>query len=164
MPEPNTWRDLLAAIEREQPQLLAAGQRIALQEYGKSNTELVHALGARGAHVSTVPVYQWALPEDTKPLQNGLAELIAGRVDVLLITSAMQLHHLMQVAEKQGCAEPARAALARTVIASIGPIASEALASYGLRADLEPSHPKMGQMIFELAAAAKNLVAAKRKS
>lgn len=162
VPEPNTWRDVVAAIEREQPQLLAAGQRIAVQEYGKSNPELLHQLGAHGAHVSTVPVYQWALPEDMKPLQNGLAELIAGRIDVVLLTSATQLHHLLQVAERGGLAGQARAALARTVIASIGPIASEALAGYGLAADLEPSHPKMGQLVFEAADAAPKLLASKR--
>ena len=170
VPEPNTWRDLIAAIERERPTLLAAGRHIVVQEYGKSNPELLHQLEAQGARVSTVPVYQWALPEDTKPLQDGLAELIGGRIDVVLLTSAMQLHHLMQVAEQQvrggqpNLAAQARAALARTVIASIGPICSEALASYSLSADLEPSHQKMGQLVFETAAAAKSLLAAKRKN
>jgi len=164
VPEPNTWRDLIAAIERERPELLAAGQRVYVQEYGKSNDELLRHLAARGARVATVPVYQWALPEDTKPLQDGLAALIAGSIDVVLLTSAMQIHNLMRVATEGGLADQARTALASTVIGSIGPICSEALAAYGLAADLEPTHPKMGQLVFETAAAAKNLLAAKRKN
>ena len=162
VPEPNTWRDLIAAIERERPELLQAGQRIYVQEYGKPNEDLLHQLAAHGARVAAVPVYQWALPEDTKPLQDGLAELIAGRIDVVLLTSAMQIHNLMQVASEGGITEQSRAALSRTMIASIGPICSAALSGYGLSADLEPTHPKMGQLVFEAAAAAKNLLSRKR--
>ena len=168
VPEPNTWRDLVAAIESQRPELLAAGQRITVQEYGKSNEELLHHLAAHGARVTTVPVYQWALPEDLAPLRAGLAEIIAGRIDVLIATSAMQVHHLMQVAEQQsvesvaGVADAVRSALARTVIASIGPICSEALTSHGLAADFEPSHPKMGQLIFEAAEKSRALLQKKR--
>jgi uroporphyrinogen-III synthase len=162
VPEPNTWRDLIAAIEREIPALLSAGQRVYVQEYGKSNEELLRRLAAHGAEVRTVPVYQWALPEDTKPLQDAVSDLLAGRIDVVLATSAMQIHHLIQVAAEAGLTEQTRAALARAVIASIGPICTEALASYGLAADLEPSHPKMGQLVFEAANAARNLLSAKR--
>lgn len=162
VPEPNTWRDLVAAMASQHPELLAAGQRITVQEYGKSNEELLHHLAAQGARVTTVPVYQWALPEDLVPLRAGLAEISAGRIDVLIATSAMQIHHLMQVAEQQNVADQVRAALARIVIASIGPICSEGLASHGLAADLEPSHPRMGQLIFEAADKSRALLQKKR--
>ena len=44
-------------------------RRIAVQEYGKSNPELLAGFRARGAEVTAVRVYQWALPEDTGPLR-----------------------------------------------------------------------------------------------
>src|ERR1035441_9617919 len=57
-PEPNTWRELLAATEGR-PE-----RRIALQEYGRPNAELLAGLRARGAAVTAVRVYQWDLPEN----------------------------------------------------------------------------------------------------
>src|SRR6266536_1853317 len=53
VPEPNTWKEVLAATEGR-PE-----RRIAVQEYGKSNPELLAGLRARGAEVTAVRVYQW---------------------------------------------------------------------------------------------------------
>src|SRR5207302_10814639 len=53
VPEPNTWREVLAATEGR-PE-----RRIALQEYGKPSPELVAGFRARGAEVTTGRVYQW---------------------------------------------------------------------------------------------------------
>src|SRR5206468_9206821 len=50
-PEPNTWRDLLAAIDAKAAEQPLAGARVAIQEYGVPNQELVDALRARGASV-----------------------------------------------------------------------------------------------------------------
>src|SRR5579885_2726634 len=58
-PEPNTWREVLAVTEGR-PE-----RRIAIQEYGRSNPELIAGFQARGAEVMTVRVYQYGLPEDT---------------------------------------------------------------------------------------------------
>src|SRR5262245_24992641 len=48
VPEPNTWRELLAALDEVagglQPSGSLRGQRIAVQEYGKPNDELLRAL------------------------------------------------------------------------------------------------------------------------
>ena len=67
VPEPNTWRELLEALDEAQkslPEFHLAGARIALQEYGVSNPELIRGLIDRGAIVTRVPVYRWVLPED----------------------------------------------------------------------------------------------------
>jgi len=37
-------------------------------------------------------------------------------------------------------------------IGSIGPTTTETLEEYGLKADFEPSHPKMGLLVNEMAA------------
>lgn len=44
-----------------------------------------------------------------------------------------------------------RKALHQTVLASIGPMTSEELRQQGLSVDFEPSHPKMGFLVKELA-------------
>ncbi|HWP85523.1 MAG TPA: uroporphyrinogen-III synthase [Terriglobia bacterium] len=164
VPEPNTWRDIVRVLDEQRPPFDLEGKRLAIQEYGVSNPEFLDALRRRGARITTVKAYQWALPENLEPLRQAVREIAAGRIDLLLVTSAAQVSHLMQVAAEQGLEERMRAGLRRTVIASIGPIASEALQSFGVAVDLQPSHPKMGQLVFEAAQAAAHLLEKKRNA
>jgi len=159
-PEPNTWREILAALDDALP---LAGLRLAVQEYGQSNPELLAGLRDRGAEVKVVPVYRWALPDDTAPLRRALAELRAGRVHVALFTSATQVEHLFLVAVQEGMtADELRAAFGPVLIAAIGPVCSEALRRYGLSPDLEPEHPKMGHLVAAVARRGHDLLQAKR--
>ena len=146
VPEPNTWIDLISTLDEYRP---VKGLRVAVQEYGASNPDLLEALKQRGAEVFQVPIYRWALPEDLRPLKHALDEVIAEKVPVLLITNAAQVDHVMQVLEKDGKAEPFRAALKKMVVASIGPTASERLRHHEWPIDFEPSHPKMGVLVKE---------------
>lgn len=149
VPEPNTWRELLSALEQAG---WIAGARIALQEYGIPQQELREALLARGAaSVRSVPVYRWELPDDLRPLRSAIEQTIRGEFDVLLFTSAQQIEHVLRVAQDLGSREAWLAAAQRCLIASIGPTMSEALRRHGLPVHLEPSHPKMGTLVVELA-------------
>ena len=105
-PEPNTWRELMAATEGR-PE-----RRIAVQEYGRSNPDLLAGLRARGAEVTSVRVYQWDLPEDAGPLREAARRLAAGEFDTVLFTTAIQIGHLVRVAREEGIEEPVLAALA----------------------------------------------------
>jgi len=109
-----------------------------------------------------VPVYRYALPEDTGPLREAARRVAAGEFDVALFTTAVQIGHLARVAEEMGCAETTLAGLRGTVIASIGPTTSEALEEFELRADLEPSHPKMGLLVRETAERVHDLMRARQ--
>jgi uroporphyrinogen-III synthase len=144
-PEPNTWRELLAATEGR-PE-----RNIAVQEYGRSNPELLNGLRARGAEVLPVRVYQWDLPEDTGPLLEAARRLAAGQFDVALFTTAVQIAHLARAAREQAIEEAALEGLRGCMIASIGPTTTEALEEFGLHPQLEPSHPKMGFLVKEAA-------------
>jgi uroporphyrinogen decarboxylase len=145
VPEPNTWHELLAALDDRRSLL---GVRVAVQEYGKPNPELITGLRQRGAEVTSVPVYRWALPEDIEPLQRAIAQIVEGHVGAVLFTSAQQLVHVLQVAAASSTEAELRAALAsRVVIGSIGPTTTEALMEHGLVADVEPEHPKMGHLV-----------------
>ena len=156
VPSPNTWRELLAATA-QRPE-----NRIAVQEYGKSNTDLLHALRQRGAQVTPVRVYQWALPEDTSPLLEAAHRLARNEFDAILLTTSIQLPHLLQVAEEHQLASQVLAALNQIAICSIGPTTSESLEDLGLHADLEPSVPKMGILVKEAAERASDIIARKR--
>jgi uroporphyrinogen-III synthase len=163
VPEPNTWREVLATLDAKGAELPLDGRRVAVQEYGASNPDLLDGLRERGALVTRVPVYQWALPEDLGPLQDGIRAVTNGRVDVVMFTTATQANHLMEVAETMGLRDDVRAQLARTVVASIGPTTSEQLREHGIGIDLEPSHPKMGFLVREAAERAAELLQAKRR-
>ena len=156
VPEPNTWHELLETM-RGRPET-----RIALQEYGKTNPNLIEGLRAMGKEVTPVRIYAWDLPADTGPLRQAAAKLIAGGFDVVLLTTSMQLVNLMKIAEEEGIEQQVRESLASAFVGSIGPTTTETLEDYGLRADFEPSHPKMGLLVNEGAASAATVLANKR--
>ena len=157
VPEPNTWRELLAAIDTWGP---LDAKRVAVQEYGIENSELLAGLADRGASVLSVPIYRWALPFDLEPLRQAIRRLAAGDVDVALFTSATQVEHLFRVAAAEG--EAVRAALAATVVGSIGPVCREALERHGVSVDVEPQHPKMGRLVHAVAERGAEVLRSKR--
>jgi len=145
-PEPNTWRELLQVMDAN---LLLDGKKIAVQEYGRPSDEFYQELATRQAHVLPVPVYRWEFPEDTGPLLAAIGETIAGKFDVLMFTSANQLHNVLQAAESEGLRDQWLAAANKCVIASIGPTATQTLKECGLPKDIEPPIPKMGHLVRE---------------
>ena len=97
-----------------------------------------------------------------RALRSIAARLIAGQVDVVLLTTSMQLINLLRIAEEEGIAQQVREALQSAFIGSIGPTTSETLEDCGLKADFEPSHPKMGLLVNEAAGLAAAALANKR--
>ena len=143
--EPNTWREVVA-VTAGRPE-----RRIAVQEYGRSNPDLVDALRSRGAEVTAVRVYGWDLPEDTGPLREAARKLAAQQFDAVLFTTSVQIAHLTQIAAEEGIETAALAGLRRAFVGSIGPTTTEALEEYGIQPHFEPSHPKMGFLVKEAA-------------
>lgn len=143
-PEPNTWRETASAVRNS---IDLSGKTIAVQEYGKPNEALYEELRSHGASVEPVPVYRWALPENTAPLEQAIRGALAGGFDIYAFTSAQQVENVLNFAEQIGVADDLKAAMQRSTIASIGPTCSEALREHGLPPDVEASPPKMGPMI-----------------
>ena len=152
VPEPNTWRDLVAALDARGP---IAGLRVAVQEYGKPSPELFAALSDRGAIVTTSPSTAGTCPRTPALLRDAARAIAEGRIDAALFTSAQQVEHLLQVAdEERRRAEPLREALrTRVLVGSIGPTTTEALARTAWNRRFEPEHPKMGHLVAALAEA-----------
>ncbi len=160
-PEPATWREVIATVDSTFG-AQSADMRVAVQEYGASNPELLGELVTRFERVTKVPVYQWALPHDLAPLREAVLAVLHGAVDVVLFMTAVQVIHLFQVATEMGLAEDLRLALRSVVVISIGPTTTEELQQYAVHPDFEPSRPKMGFMINEAAQYAGKVLAAKR--
>lgn len=158
--EPNTWRDVLQGIDAAD---LARGRSVYVQEYGRTNAELVAGLAERAANsVRQIKTYAWALPEDLAPLHEAVERIARGDADVALFTSGVQLTHLLAVADERGAGTRLREGLSRLIIASVGPLTSEALRAAGLSPDIEPEHPKLGHLVVALGAQAAAKLAEKR--
>ena len=158
-PEPNTWREILAELDRKTE---IRGRRVAVQEYGITNHELIAGLENRGAEVVRVPVYRWSLPEDTSPLRVAIQKILDGQADIALFTNATQVDHLFHLAKEDQSEQDLRHAFGQVLIASVGPVCTEALEHFGLSADLEPNHPKMGHLLATLAQRGRDLLQLKR--
>lgn len=162
-PEPFTWRALMAALEVKYGTGLS-GMNIAVQEYGTSNPELLTALAENSISITRLPVYQWALPEDTQPLREAVIALAHGHVDVVLFMNAGQVMHLFLMAERMGYVESLHEGFRSTVVGSIGPSTTEGLSAYGVAPDYEPTQSKMGFLVKELAERSAELLQQKRNA
>lgn len=163
VPEPNTWKDLLRVLDEGPESMSRPGRRIAVQEYGSPNPELLQALAARGAVVTRVPVYQWELPEDTGPLRGAVRAIAMRQIDVALFTTSVQVAHLLRMAREMEMEEAVRSAFAGIAVGSIGPVTSEELRDQRLPVDFEPQHPKMGFLVNEAAKRAAEIVEKKQR-
>jgi uroporphyrinogen-III synthase len=161
-PEPNTWREVLRALDERSDSFPLRGRRIAVQEYGASNPELLAGLAERGASVTRVPIYEWALPDDTGPLRAAVRAVVRGEVDVALFTTSVQIIHLLRIAREMDSEEALLRSFARIVVGSIGPMTSEELRQHGLPVDFEPEHPRMGFLVNEAASRSRELLDGKR--
>jgi uroporphyrinogen-III synthase len=163
VPEPNTWRDLLRALDENKQSLPLRGRSVAVQEYGAANRELLAGLAERGARVTRVPVYQWALPEDVGPLRGAVDAIAGAEIDMALFTTSVQVVHLLEVARRMNREQDLRRGFAAIVVGSIGPVTSEELRRQGFHVDFEPSHPKMGFLVNEAAKHAGAMLDRKRR-
>jgi len=159
VPEPNTWREVLATLDGA---VELRGERIAVQEYGIPNRELVAGLESRGAKVTAIPIYRWALPEDLGPLRAAIRKILNGEADVALFTNGAQVDHLFRIASEEKTEGALREALRKMAVGSVGPVCTEVLEQFGVKPDLEPTHPKMGSLIAEIAASARTILTTKR--
>lgn len=159
-PEPNGARELLAVLDEG---FRVRNKRVFVQEYGVLNTELLEGLTERGAIVTPVKVYRWALPEDTRDLRAALQDIARQRVDAALFTSAHQVENVFEYAARLSLVSALQEAFQRRVlVVSIGPVTSEALKRHGIHPDLSPPQPKLGSLVATFAREALALQRAKR--
>jgi uroporphyrinogen-III synthase len=161
-PEPNTWRELIALMDTTFGAELGK-LNIAVQEYGASNPELLTALSQRAASVLKVPVYRWELPTNLQPLRETVHGIAHAQVDIILFTTAVQVIHLMMVAQEMNCVPDLMRGLRHIAVVSIGPTTTAELQHYGITPDFEPSHPKLGFLVNEAAQYAGQVLEQKRE-
>jgi uroporphyrinogen-III synthase len=147
-PEPFTSEDLVEAIQGIDLQ----GKDVAVQHYGGPNSFLVRSLKERGARVREVTLYTWGLPEDETPVLKLIDDMAQGKIDAIAFTSQPQVTNLMDIASRSGKEDSLRASLEEPVlVASVGPVCSRRLRETGIKVDVEPEHPHMGNLVIAVA-------------
>jgi uroporphyrinogen-III synthase len=128
---PPTTAGIIATLSGER----LTGRRVGVQLYGtEPNRPLIAFLESAGATVHTVAPYVYADGADDAAVQRLIARLAQGEVDAIAFTSTAQVERLFSAAA------PAlvSAALARTLVAAVGPVVRATLARHGIEACLVP--------------------------
>jgi uroporphyrinogen-III synthase len=117
------------------------GHRVGLQLYpDRDHSALIGAIAAQGAEVDTVLPYVYDAQAADANIVTAIEEMARGRVDAIALTSSGQVRRLVEVARAHDCEAQLREGLARTPIASVGPVVSDELKSHGLRTDIYPAN------------------------
>lgn len=117
------------------------GHRVGLQLYpDRDHGALIGAIAAQGAEVDTVLPYAYDAKAADASIVAAIGEMAEGRVDAIALTSSGQVRRLLEVAQAHGCEARLRQGLARTPIASVGPVVSDELQSRGLSPAISPAN------------------------
>jgi uroporphyrinogen-III synthase len=117
------------------------GHRLGLQLYPeKDHGVLIAAIEACGAKVDMVLPYVYDSKAAETNILSAIDEMDAGRVDAIALTSSGQVRRLIDAATAHGRNDQLRAALAKTQIASVGPVVSDELKLHGVDADIYPAN------------------------
>lgn len=115
------------------------GHRVGVQLYGtEPNEPLQHALQAAGATVLPVAPYVYADAADAQRVSDLIDRLAGGDLDAIAFTSMAQVERLFRVARDAGREAELQTGLQRTLIASVGPVVSDALAAHGIAVQAMP--------------------------
>jgi uroporphyrinogen-III synthase len=118
-----------------------SGHRVGLQLYpDRDHGVLTGAIIAQGAEVDPVLPYVYDAEAADANIVTAIDEMAKGAIDAIALTSSGQARRLIEVAQAHGCEARLRDGLARTPIASVGPVVSDELKSHGLRTDIYPAN------------------------
>jgi uroporphyrinogen III methyltransferase / synthase len=127
---------------------MAPGESLLLLRAQVARDAFPDALVGAGHPVEVVAVYE-TRPASGPEVTRIVAELEGGAIDAVTFTSASTVESFVAMV---GGEEKARGLLFRTIVGSIGPITSEALAAHGLRVDVTPAETTLEALLGALAA------------
>ena len=155
-PQVTTEKPTSEGIAEMLAQVDLSGHRVGLQLYpDKNHSVLIGAITAQGAEVDPVLPYIYDAQAADANIVTAIDEMAQGRIDAIALTSSGQVRRLVEVAQAHRCEVRLRDGLARTPIASVGPVVSDELTSHGLRTDIYPANDAyfMKPLISAMAAA-----------
>ncbi|WP_050630197.1 uroporphyrinogen-III synthase [Bradyrhizobium viridifuturi] len=140
-PQMTTEKPTSEGVAEMLSKLDLSGHRLGLQLYpDKDHATLIGAIKAQGAEVDTVLPYVYDAQAADANIVTAIEEMARGRIDAIALTSSGQVRRLLEVAQAHKCEAQLREGLERTPIASVGPVVSDELKTYGLRTDIYPAN------------------------
>jgi uroporphyrinogen-III synthase len=115
-----------------------AGTTVGVQLYSENNPPLTNYLTEAGANVRCVQPYYYAPAADADRVAQLLEQMAQGTIAVLVFTSSPQVERVYEVVAERHLTETWQRGLARTKLASVGPVVTETLTAKGLRVDIQP--------------------------
>jgi uroporphyrinogen-III synthase len=143
----STWEILERLLSTD-----LAGTRIAVQMHGASLDDFIRALGAAGADVVEVPVYQVLPPEDEALLERLVERVLARDVQAVTFTSAAASAHLVDAAQRRAALPALVRAFDDVEPLCVGPVAAAPLERLGVLT-VQPAQARLGALVHALAAA-----------
>jgi uroporphyrinogen-III synthase len=127
---------------------LVPGDHVAVQCFGDDTSDAESLLQRSDVRLTTVPVYRWQQPSDTRPAHQLVRAALDGRVHALTFTSAPAVRNLFTIADEDDAADDLRAAMNTTVVtACVGPACAEAARDEGIAEPLAPDVGRLGLMV-----------------
>ncbi len=115
-------------------------RRVGVQLYGDDpNLSLKAFLDQAGAHDFFVAPYRYADEAEQQQVDALIDRIIDGQLDAICFTSTPQIRRMVAVARQGERSEALQQAMRQLVVASVGPVVSEALEQAGFAADIMPS-------------------------
>ncbi|WP_071395193.1 uroporphyrinogen-III synthase [Bacillus tuaregi] len=128
-----------------------SGQRVTVQLHGEKAPGLMNFLAEKGAVTTQLLPYQH-IPPVSDTVDTLCQEILAGEVDAVCFTTAIQAHSLFSFAQEKGISGQLLTAFeSQTVATAVGKVTAEALREVGVNRIVVPTHERMGAMIVELA-------------
>ncbi|MGY3587875.1 uroporphyrinogen-III synthase [Bradyrhizobium sp. USDA 4341] len=140
-PQMTTEKPTSEGVAEMLSKLDLSGHRLGLQLYpDKDHATLIGAIKAQGAEVDTVLPYIYDAQAADANIVTAIEEMAQGRIDAVALTSSGQVRRLIEVAQAHRCEAQLREGLQQTPIASVGPVVSDELKTYGLSTDIYPAN------------------------
>jgi len=155
-PQATTEKPTSEGVAEMLARLDLRGHRVGLQLYpDKDHGVLIGAIAAQGAEIDSVLPYAYDAQAADANIVSAIDEMAQGRIDAIALTNLGQGRRLVEVAQAHRCEARLREGMARTPVASVGPVVSDELKSQGLRTDIYPANDAffMRPLISAMAAA-----------
>jgi uroporphyrinogen-III synthase len=117
------------------------GHRLGIQLYPEQDHgKLLSAIAAMGAEIDPVLPYVYDAKAAEPNIIAAIDEVAAGKIDAIALTSRGQARRLVETARSRGLEAKLKDVLKRTRIASVGPVVSDELKSFGIATDIYPEN------------------------
>jgi uroporphyrinogen-III synthase len=127
------------------------GDTVAVQVHGADAGQAYQELENSKVTVLRAAPYRCVLPKDRAPARHLIEQIVSGKIDVVVSTSAPAASNLAAIAAEMGRRDPLECALReRVAVAAVGPVTATAFERAGIGVSIMPQRFRTGDLIRAL--------------